>query len=261
MDRVRVGVAGWSLTTRHARMFPKDGSHLERYAAVFDCVEINSSFYRPHAPKTYRRWAESVPRDFRFSAKLPKAISHDARLKHCDSLLERFLAQVEQLGERLGFLLLQLPPSLAFDDRSALRFLDHLCRRHGGAVGIEPRHASWFTAGVDRALRERGVTRVAADPFRIPRAAIPGGAHGTEYVRLHGSPVMYRDAYTPEALTRIARRLVRAASRTRERWCILDNTTFGHAISDALALQALVGRKTERTREMKSRRSARPPAR
>ncbi len=237
MDRVRIGCAGWSIPGRHAAAFPRDGAHLQRYAAVFDCVEIDSSFHRPHRPRTYRNWAESVPAGFRFSVKMPKAISHLARLRHCDSLLEQFLAQAEQLGAKLGFLLLQLPPSLAFDARSALRFFDHLRTRYAGAVGCEPRHPSWFNAEVDRALCERGIARVAADPFRVPRAAIPGGARTIEYVRLHGSPRMYYDAYPPAALERIARRLGRADAEVSERWCIFDNTALGHATTDAIALQ------------------------
>lgn len=236
MDGIRIGCAGWSLAGKHAALFPREGSHLQRYAAVFNCAEINSSFYRPHQPQTYRKWAEAVPRAFRFSVKMPKAISHEARLRHCDSLLERFLAQVEQLGDRLGFLLLQLPPSLAFDARSALRFFDHLRVRHDGPVGCEPRHVSWFNGAVDAALRERGIARVGADPFRVPRALFPGGDRTIEYVRLHGSPRMYYDTYPPEVLEPIVRRLSRPAGRTMQRWCIFDNTTLGHATTDAFAL-------------------------
>src|SRR5205085_4945044 len=75
----RVGCAGWSILSRHAGLFDAGASHLARYATRFDAVEVNSSFYRPHAQATYARWAASVPRRFRFSVKLPKAITHDAR--------------------------------------------------------------------------------------------------------------------------------------------------------------------------------------
>jgi uncharacterized protein YecE (DUF72 family) len=93
---------------------------------------------------------------------------------------------------------------------------------------------------VDAALRERGVTRVAADPARVPRAAAPAGDRRAEYLRLHGSPRMYRDAYPDETLVGLARRLAGPEKRTRERWCIFDNTTEGHAIDDALKLKSLV---------------------
>ena len=69
---IRVGCAGWSLRKEHFELFPATGSHLERYAARFNCVEINSSFYRSHRTATYSRWAEATPHDFRFAVKLPK---------------------------------------------------------------------------------------------------------------------------------------------------------------------------------------------
>jgi len=233
---VRIGCAGWTIPSVQRALFPAEGTHLQRYAEVFNCVEVNSSFYRPHRPQTYRRWAASVPDGFRFSIKMPKAISHVARLRHCDSMLERFLAQAEQLDDKLGFLLLQLPPSLAYDARSALRFFDHLRARHDGAIGCEPRHRSWFTADVSREFRERGIARVAADPATVPRAAVPGGDRTREYLRLHGAPRMYYDAYSQDALDRAARRLSRPSTEIVERWCIFDNTALGHASTDALAL-------------------------
>jgi uncharacterized protein YecE (DUF72 family) len=209
---------------------------LQRYAAVFDCVEINSSFYRPHQPKTYRRWATEVPDDFRFAVKMPKAISHLSQLRHCDSLLEQFLAQVEQLGQKLGCLLLQLPPSLTFDARATPRFFAHLRVLFSGQVVCEPRHPSWFTDVVERTLRECTISRVAADPAGVPRAAVAGGDRNFRYMRLHGSPRMYYDAYSAQTLDRIARELMSSAFSATEAWCIFDNTALGQATEDALAL-------------------------
>jgi len=237
---LRIGCAGWSLRTEHAALAPGNGTHLERYAEVFDAVEINSSFYRPHRPQTYARWAQSVPEGFRFAVKMPKAISHGKRLRDCVDELDVFLAQVRELGATLGVLLLQLPPSLAFERRSACAFFDAVRARHAGAVACEPRHASWFDAGVDADLRERGIARAAADPARVPRAVVPGGDHACEYLRLHGSPRVYYDAYDDAALERVAKRMARPSTRTSERWCIFDNTARGHAFTDALALQARV---------------------
>jgi uncharacterized protein YecE (DUF72 family) len=234
---LRTGCAGWSVTAEHAALAPGEGTHLERYARVFDAVEINSSFYRPHRPQTYARWAQSVPEGFRFAVKMPKAISHGKRLRDSVDDLDAFLAQVRELGKTLGVLLLQLPPSLSFEPRIACAFFDALRARHDGAVACEPRHASWFAANVDRALRDRGIARAAADPARVPRAAVPGGDPACEYLRLHGSPRVYHDAYAADTLDRIARRMARPSSEVRERWCIFDNTARGHAFTDALALR------------------------
>jgi uncharacterized protein YecE (DUF72 family) len=237
VPRIRIGCAGWSILSRHKAHFPVEGSHLQRYAAVFDAVEINSSFYRPHQGKTYAAWAAQVPAGFRFAVKVPRDFSHDARLDVGVVALRRFLAPVHELGDHLGPLLLQLPASAPFERTRALRFLDRLRRLHAGDIVVEPRHASWFAAPVAQALRERGIARVAADPARSPRAAVPGGAHALEYARLHGSPRMYYDEYKAPALARLVRRARRTDARVDERWIIFDNTAHGHAIADALVTQ------------------------
>lgn len=236
----RIGCAGWSIPEDQAAAFPRVGSHLQRYARVFDAVEINSSFYRPHRPQTYAKWADAVPDGFRFAVKMPRAISHDQRLRDFDGELRSFLDQVGRLREKLAVLLLQLPPSLAWNASTALAFFERMRDLHDGAVACEPRHPSWFTAEADAALRRCRIARVAADPARVPRAAVPGGDRVVEYLRLHGSPRMYYDAYADPVLERVARRLLRPSDRTRERWCIFDNTALGHATSDALKVQAAI---------------------
>src|ERR1041385_3776235 len=106
-----IGCAGWSIPTAHARLFGDGDSMLSRYATRFNAVEINSCFYRPHQPKTYQRWAESVPADFRFSVKIPKLISHELALRRSGDALSRFFDEVAGLGSKLAGALLQLPPS------------------------------------------------------------------------------------------------------------------------------------------------------
>src|SRR5262249_40743719 len=149
-----VGCAGWSIPKRYSGDFPRDGSHLQRYSARLNAVEINSSFYRSHLRETYARWADAVPRDFRFSVKLPRTITHDARLVACGKPLDRFLREAEALEGKLGCILIQLPPSFAFDRRVVGRFLNMLKRRYDGACVIEPRHASWFDGAADALLVE-----------------------------------------------------------------------------------------------------------
>lgn len=213
-------------------MFPQGASHLARYAQVFNAVEVNSSFYRPHLPRTWRRWAESVPHGFRFSVKMPKTISHEARLVGAEALVDEFLGQVSELGDALGCLLLQLPPSLAFDE-GAVTFFDGLRRRWQGDVACEPRHRSWFTRGASLTLRDHDIVRVAADPAIVARAAVPGGSRAFSYVRLHGSPHVYYDAYSEATLDSLATRLARLEKPC---WVIFDNTAAGHAVPNALHL-------------------------
>jgi uncharacterized protein YecE (DUF72 family) len=116
---VRVGCASWSIPREHARRFPEQGSHLVRYAQRLLAVEINLSFHRPHRPSTYARWEAETPEDFAFSLKVPKEVTHKLRLVDADELLDRLLEETPALGAKRGPLLVQLPPSLAFDAGTA----------------------------------------------------------------------------------------------------------------------------------------------
>jgi uncharacterized protein YecE (DUF72 family) len=218
--------------------FPPGQSLLQRYAAVFSSVEINSSFHRPHRSATYARWAASVSQDFRFAVKLPRSVTHDARLVGADQLLESFLAEAGALGDRLGVLLVQLAPSLGFDRQSASAFFDLLRRHYAGVVACEPRHPTWFGREAEALFQASRVARVAADPAIVPPARAPGGWTGLAYWRLHGSPKMYYSAYPAEELVRLAGEI---AGVEGEAWCIFDNTAGGAAAGQALDLVARLG--------------------
>lgn len=231
---IRIGTAGWTIPRRFANDIPSSGSGLERYAAVFPAVEINSTFYRSHKPETYARWASVVPEGFRFAAKLPKTITHERRLVDSGALLEGFLKEVSLLGRKLGPLLIQLPPSFAFDNADAEAFLRQLRSLTGNAAACEPRHASWFEPEAGDLLTQYRVARVAADPARVPAAAVPGGWPELAYYRLHGSPRMYYSEYDETFLSSLAARM--SGSPAAETWCIFDNTASGAAAGNALTL-------------------------
>jgi len=239
---VRIGCAGWSLSRAVVDRFPTEGTHLQRYAECLSCTEINSSFYRPHRAETYARWASSVPADFRFAVKLPRAITHEARLLGAGAGLDRFLAQVGGLGDKLGCVLIQLPPSLAFERGPAARFLRVLRRRHAGAAVVEPRHASWFADATDALLADHGIGRVAADPALTAAACVPGGDRRLSYFRLHGSPRMYFSIYTDRFLRALAHRLRAEQAAGAECWCVFDNTAHGGAVPNALRTRQLLRR-------------------
>lgn len=236
---IRIGCAGWALRKENADACPPPGTHLERYARRFNAVEINSSFYRRHRRQTYERWAASVPTDFRFAVKMPKAITHTARLANCGAALERFIDEVRGLGHKLGPLLVQLPPRLTFDAGVAGTFFTTLRQQFAGDVVCEPRHAAWFGGEAARLFGKLRITRADADP--PPAAATEVAASGNvRYFRLHGAPRMYYSAYTPERLAALAAHLKQAACSGREAWCIFDNTAAGAALDNALQLQALI---------------------
>ncbi|MFC4727265.1 DUF72 domain-containing protein [Coralloluteibacterium thermophilus] len=240
--RIRIGCAGWSIPSSHARLFGPEGSHLARYATRFDVVEINSTFYRAHRPQTFERWAATVPPGFRFSVKMPRQITHEARLVGTGAALDAFFAQIAGLGPTLGGVLVQLPPSLALDPSVAARFFGMLRRRYDGPVACEPRHASWFAPAAARLWERHAVTRVAADPPRPAAAADTAGppAAGWRYRRWHGTPRIYYSRYDDAALRGLAAALQRDADAGHAAWCILDNTAAGHSVDDAARLQAML---------------------
>ena len=123
---------------------------------------------------------------------------------------------------------------LAYSASAALPFFEMLHRLHQSPIAFEPHHASWFVQVVDRQLKDYGISRVAADPARVPRAAVPAGDPVMQYLRLHGSPRIYYDSYPDATLRRISLKLRRPASHTSQRWCIFDNTALGHATSNGL---------------------------
>ena len=182
MSGVFIGCAGWSIGRDHWPRFAEQGTHLQRYAGQFSAVEINSSFYRPHRPQTYKRWADSVGPDFRFSVKLPRSITHERRLKDCEGLLDDFFSQCSHLGDRLGCVLVQLPPSLVYDAHVAQAFLQAVRARYTGALALEPRHDSWVAANT--LMCSLHIARVAADPAVLSAGVEPGGLDGAAILAL-----------------------------------------------------------------------------
>jgi uncharacterized protein YecE (DUF72 family) len=240
---LRIGTAGWALRKEHAARFRGGDSHLARYATRFNAVEINSSFYRPHQPKTYARWARETPDDFAFSVKMPKQITHELRLVKAQEALGRFMGECCALEEKLGCVLIQLPPSLGFAAGPAATFFSALRNEYAGAAALEPRNESWLSDGAEKLLIDFHIARVASDPvpasMRTGPASEPSGFTGLRYLRLHGSPKIYYANYEPDFLDALAGRIAKEKTGA-DVWCIFDNTALGHATENALGLRALL---------------------
>lgn len=232
---IYIGCAGWSLNAQVATHFPIVGTHLQRYAQVFSAVEINTSFYREHQAKTYARWAQSVPDHFLFSVKLPRAITHVHRLVNVQPLVERFVEQTAALEKKLGCVLVQLPPSLAFDPIHADTFFIQLRSAVSAAIVCEPRHESWFGPEARALLTLYDIDYVRAHPKPVPKLKL-GSPRSTLYIRLHGVPVMYYSAYSADYLNALAQRIRAVQADGYTIWCVFDNTAQGYAVPNALHL-------------------------
>lgn len=243
--RLFLGTAGWNVPSSCREQVGGEGSHLERYARALTAVEIDTSFYRPHRQQTYERWARVTPDHFRFAVKVPKIITHSPEAQPAD--IDRFIQETAGLAGKLAVFLVQFPPGKSYDKDAARRLFDALQESTSVPLVCEPRHASWFTDGVDRWLAERRISRVAADPARNEGADEPGGWRGLQYVRLHGSPRIYYSAYDADFLQRLDARLT-AMLATGDVWCIFDNTAEGAAMDNVLALRSLARQAADEAR-------------
>jgi uncharacterized protein YecE (DUF72 family) len=145
--QIYVGCSGWSYSSWKGPFYPIDldnSEWLNYYSHVFDFVEIDSSFYRIPTAFTVKNWLKKTPDNFRFTAKFPKVITHDKRLKNVENELEIFFSQIDPLQEKTSALLIQLPPSLGIVEglealREVVPELDNRFR-----YAVEVRNNSWF---------------------------------------------------------------------------------------------------------------------
>ena len=218
--------------SKYRAHFATEGSGLTRYASTFDFVEVNVTFYRAVREATFASWAEQTPEDFRFSVKLNRAVTHAARLSG-NARLEEALAPMRALGDRLAAVLVQLPPSLAFDADRVEAFLIRLRATYEGMVAWEPRHPGWDCEEAASLLAAYGVTRVLTE---IPTPQTPRGDCGS-YFRLHGTPRRYRSPYSTEQLRALAAWITESAAPA---YVVFDNTAGPAGVANGRELQGLL---------------------
>ena len=230
---IRIGTSGFIYKHWRPRFYPPSarGSELERYAEVFDTVELNVTFYRMPPASTFRSWAARVPDGFLFAVKASRYLTHVKRLKDprpsVDFLVERAL----ELGTHLGPILIQLPPDLELDlpaiEQTLEAFPAHL------RLALEPRHDSWFTDDVRRLLSDRNVALCVADR-RGPIGPIWQTADWT-YLRFHAGRAKPRSCYGPGELERWADRVEASFGREGDGFVFFNNDGNGCALRDASA--------------------------
>jgi uncharacterized protein YecE (DUF72 family) len=166
-----LGTSGWSYADWEGTLYPEGlpvGSRLAEYAKHFATVEIDSTFYGTPRRSTVERWREISPEGFRFAAKFPQEITHDKNLVGSDELTRTFVDTMRLLNDRLGPLLVQLPPSFSVEGMGVLEdFLSTL--PEGVRYAVEVRHRSWLGSDLPGLLREHGVALTLIDYPRMPR--------------------------------------------------------------------------------------------
>ncbi len=225
---IYIGTASWNIPKIAMDSFSREGSHLVRYSKKFNAVEINTSFYKDHLAKSYAKWAASTPDDFRFSVKLNQRFTHSCEEASTLELSDS-LESISCLDEKWRALLVQFPAGKIFNNSSMNKMYKIMRKRFSGIIAVEPRNLSWASEESLELMREYNITKVTADPEKCPGIEI-----GKEkYIRMHGSPEIYRSNYEDEALVKLE---IELENHEHEAWCIFDNTTFGYATMNALSL-------------------------
>jgi uncharacterized protein YecE (DUF72 family) len=153
--------------------------------------------------------------------------------------IERFADEIAGLGEKLGIVLVQFPPSRVFQRYEVETLFALLSSSLPCPLACEPRHASWFVPSVETLFADLHVARVVADPPPADGAEAPGGWPGLRYHRLHGVPRIYYSNYEPNYLESLRSR-IGAEANDADVWCIFDNTASGAATANALELISLL---------------------
>lgn len=236
--RLWVGTSGFHYRHWRGRVYPADlptDRWLAWYAERYATVELNAPFYRLPPAATFGRWAAIVPDGFRFAVKMSRYLTHSLRLRDPVEPVERLLDRCAPLGDRLGPLLLQLPPDMtAAPDRLAAT-LDAIPR--SVAVAVEPRHASWWHEEVRAVLATHHAALCWAD--RRGPISPTWATAGWRYLRYHEGTASPRPCYGTDALRPWLERLVADAVTTADAWVYFNNDPEGCAITDADRFLAL----------------------
>jgi uncharacterized protein YecE (DUF72 family) len=160
-ERVRVGCSGWSYKDWVGPFYPsgtEGKDYLKLYARTFDSVEVDSSFYRIPSPSLVSHWKSTTPPGFKFAPKLSKKITHENKLENYESTLLYFYSVFSKLGDKLGPIVVQLPPSIKVEKHKAQmeKFVSSLEPKFKHAV--EFRHKSWFTTATYKLLERNNVS-------------------------------------------------------------------------------------------------------
>ena len=241
MREVRIGCSGWNYAHWRERVYPKglpQRGWLEHYAALFDTVEVNTTFYRLPRREAVASWVEESPEGFLFTVKASRYLTHVKRLRDMDQGVARFYERIEPLvrSPKLGPVLWQLPPTFRRDDERLVGALDSL---PAGRHCFEFRHESWFVPETYARLRERGVALVIGDHPERPWQAQELTADWT-FLRFHYGRRGRNGNYSERELDEWAKR-IDGWRRRVEVFAYFNNDWEGYAVKNALGLQARLG--------------------
>ena len=234
-----MGCSGWQYQHWRGDLYPRDLAQarwFEYYAARFDTVEVNNSFYRLPEAATFASWARRAPADFVFAVKASRFLTHMKKLKDPEEPIERLFSRMRALEPHLGPVLYQLPPGWTVDVDRFARFVDVLPR--GVRHVVEFRDPSWYDPAICRLMEAHGVALCLHD--------MPGSATGKRgtcpfiYVRFHGAGAKYGGGYSDARLRGWAEWLNARRDEGRDVYAYFNNDIGGHAPRDAVTLRRVL---------------------
>jgi uncharacterized protein YecE (DUF72 family) len=193
------------------------------------------TFYRMPSSATFRAWASRVPAGFTFAVKASRYLTHIRRLRDPREPVEYLMERASELGDRLGPVLLQLPPDLEVDVDGLAETLDAFPR--STRVAVEPRHRSWYTDDVRRVLTDRGVALCLADRQRLLMPEWQTA--GWTYLRFHGGRGAPASCYGEQALESWVERVERLWGHDPQGFAYFNNDHAGCALRDAAVFAEL----------------------
>jgi uncharacterized protein YecE (DUF72 family) len=230
---VHVGTCGWQYADWRGRLYPdalRQGQWLEHYAARFQTVEVDNTFYRLPAADTFAAWRERTPADFCMALKTSRYLTHIKRLRDPQAAVQLFLDRATRLQAKLGPLLVQLPPTFQADPPRLADALD--CFPSGVRVAFEPRHITWFTEQTRAVLEQRNVPLCLADSRQKPAGPLWRTADWA-YLRCHEGLARPRPCYEQRALEEWAERLAEQWGDACDLYVYFNNDPRGCAVRDA----------------------------
>ena len=238
-ENLYIGCSGFYNNDWKGSLYPEDAKSkdfLTLYSKAFNCVEINSTFYRKPTAKTLKKWADETPEDFRFFIKIPKTVSHEKRLEGCKAEIAEFCTHIQShLKEKLSGFLYQFPPSFKNTQENIDLILNNLDYSYLNV--IEFRHESWWRDEIFKLLRENHVIFSGVSfPGNLPEEVIVSHAD-ILYYRLHGKPVLYKSEYSEEFIRNLAEKI---RNFNRQSFIFFNNTWGTAAIKNSLYLKELL---------------------
>jgi uncharacterized protein YecE (DUF72 family) len=229
-----VGTSGWQYKDWRGVLYPAGCPTrlwLEEYARRFATVEVNNAFYRLPTRETFEAWRERTPPDFVVAVKASRYLTHIKRLREPQEPVQRLMSRAEGLGDRLGPVLLQLPPTL----RADAELLDAClaCFPAGTRVAVEPRHETWWTPAVRGVLEKRGAALCWADVRARPATPL-WRTTDWGYVRFHQGRARAWPHYGRQSLTTWARRIAATWRAEDDVYAYFNNDPNAAAVGDAV---------------------------